>query len=75
LLCNLSRKRNRAIPNHRYKGCPASADYSTETPSQKIFSKTKKQKKKKAIQIGRTMVKPKGNGISPEGWQGNRLTR
>lgn len=36
----------------------------------KIVSKTKKQKKKKAIQSRRTGGKPKGNGISPEGWRG-----
>ena len=34
----------------------------------KLFSKTKKQKKKKAILTGRTGQRPKGNGISPEGW-------
>jgi len=37
----------------------------------KIVSKRKKQKKKKAIQTRRTSGKPKGNGISPEGLQGN----
>ena len=35
----------------------------------KIVSKTKKQKKKKAILTGRTGQRPKGNGISPEGWR------
>jgi len=36
----------------------------------KIVYKRKKQKKKKAILTRRTSGKPKGNGISPEGWQG-----
>ena len=40
----------------------------------KIIFKTKKQKKKKAILTRRTGEKPKGNGISPEGWQGNHTT-
>jgi len=40
----------------------------------KIIFKTKKQKKKKAILTRRTGEKPKGNGISPEGWQGNHIT-
>jgi hypothetical protein len=40
----------------------------------KIVSKRKKQKKKKAIQTRRTVAEPKGNGISPEGWQGNTTT-
>jgi len=40
----------------------------------KIIFKTKKQKKKKAILTRRTGEKPKGNGISPEGWQDNHTT-
>ena len=39
----------------------------------KIVSKRKKQKKKKAYQTKRTSGKPKGNGISPEGWQGKKI--
>jgi len=37
----------------------------------KLFSKTKKQKKRKPFNQGGQAEKPKGNGISPEGWQGN----
>ena len=36
-----------------------------------IVFKRKKQKKKKAIQSRRTAENQTGNGISPEGWQGN----
>jgi len=35
-----------------------------------LFSKEKTEKKK-AVPPRRTSGKPKGNGISPEGWQGN----
>ena len=40
----------------------------------KLFPKEKREKKK-AIKARRTVVKPKGNGISPEGWWGNTTTR
>ncbi|RBI91753.1 hypothetical protein DSC47_10705 [Elizabethkingia miricola] len=41
----------------------------------KLFPKQKKQKKKKAFNQGGQAEKPKGNGINPEGWQGNTTTR
>jgi len=34
----------------------------------KIVSKRKKQKKRKPFKQGGQAEKPKGNGISPEGW-------
>jgi hypothetical protein len=39
----------------------------------KIVSKRKKQKKRKPFNQGGQAEKPKGNGISPEGWQGNLI--
>ncbi|MCD8556020.1 MAG: hypothetical protein LRY59_05235, partial [Bacteroides graminisolvens] len=41
----------------------------------KIVSKRKKQKKRKPFNQGGQAEKPKGNGISPEGWQGKTTTR
>ena len=40
-------------------------------PFSKKNFQNKKEKKKKAGTSRRTIAKPKGNGISPEGWQGN----
>ncbi|COW91212.1 Uncharacterised protein [Mycobacterium tuberculosis] len=37
----------------------------------KLFSKQKNRKKRKSFNQGGQAEKPKGNGISPEGWQGN----
>ena len=39
-------------------------------PFSKKNFQNKKEKKKKAGTSRRTIAKPKGNGISPEGWQG-----
>lgn len=36
----------------------------------KLFSKEKNRKKRKPFKQGGQAEKPKGNGISPEGWQG-----
>lgn len=41
----------------------------------KLFSKEKNRKKRKPFEQGGQAQKPKGNGISPEGWQGNTTTR
>ncbi|HAO29031.1 MAG TPA: hypothetical protein DCQ68_17970 [Chryseobacterium indologenes] len=41
----------------------------------KLFPKEKNRKKRKPFNQGGQAEKPKGNGISPEGWQGNTVTR
>ena len=41
----------------------------------KLFPKEKNRKKRKPFNQGGQAEKPKGNGISPEGWQGNTTTR
>jgi len=41
----------------------------------KLFPKEKNRKKRKPFNQGGQAEKPKGNGISPEGWQGNLLCR
>jgi len=43
--------------------------------SLKLFPKEKNRKKRKPFNQGGQAEKPKGNGISPEGWQGNTATR
>ncbi|WP_185242055.1 hypothetical protein [Elizabethkingia anophelis] len=40
-----------------------------------MFPKEKNRKKRKPFKQGGQTEKPKGNGISPEGWQGNTTTR
>ncbi|WP_294964893.1 hypothetical protein [uncultured Flavobacterium sp.] len=40
-----------------------------------MFPKEKNRKKRKPFNQGGQAEKPKGNGISPEGWQGNLLCR
>ncbi|AZA55920.1 hypothetical protein EG350_01300 [Chryseobacterium shandongense] len=39
-------------------------------PLKIIFQKKKNRKKRKPFNQGGQAEKPKGNGISPEGWQG-----
>lgn len=41
----------------------------------KLFPKEKNRKKRKPSNQGGQAEKPKGNGISPEGWQGHTATR
>jgi len=47
----------------------------TFLPLKIIFQKKKTEKKESHFNKGGQAEKPKGNGISPEGWQGTQQTR